>query len=359
MTKPSPTTAVPRMPCNTLRPGDSVDSSYLLASLEMRAKKNGDPYFFMTLADATGSVQGVMWENHADFVAGLIRAEDYIRVEGHTADYKGNLQLTVRRVEAIQEGQIDYSEFVAVSPRPREEMERELDGLIARVGNPECKRLLERFFTHARFRELFCTAPAAARIHQAYIGGLLEHTLNVMKNALQMAPQYEPVDYDLLITGGLLHDIGKIREFDWKRAITYSDEGRLLGHITIGASMVDSAIRQMQRDPASSFPEHYRLHILHLILSHHGKLEYGSPILPKSREALLLHYADYADAYLTSFANAVTEARHRGEPWTPYNKMFESYLYAGAGEPAEDGDRGMPPSAAEQEAGDSSSSETP
>jgi 3'-5' exoribonuclease len=321
---------IPRMPCRDLRPGDSVDSSYHLASLERRSKKNGEPFFSLVLGDATGSVNAVMWDNHALLETGAIQADQFVRVEAQAAEYRGNVQLTLRRIERLADAAVNFADFLPVSPRPRAEMERVLDELIGRVRQPDCRRLLDRFFGHARFRDLFCSAPAAVRIHQAYVGGLLEHTLNVMTNALRMAPQYEPVDYDVLVTGGLLHDVGKIREFDWKRAISYSDEGRLVGHIAIGASMVDSAIRTMQRETGVGFPEPLRLQILHLVLSHHGKLEYGSPTLPKTREALILHYADYADAYLSSFAGAVAEAQARGEPWTPYNKMFESYLYAGA-----------------------------
>lgn len=318
-----------RVRCIDLSPGDSVDAFFLLAGLEQRVKKNGEPYFFLTLRDSTGSVNAVMWDNHQPLVDGLIKSEDFVHAEGHTSEYNGGLQMTVRRIARVDDKDIDISEFVATSPRPREEMEKELDEYIAQVQQPDCRALLERLFGNERFREQFCTAPAAAQIHQAYVGGLLEHTLNVLRNALQLGQTYGPYDRDLLVTGGLLHDIGKIREYSWRRAITYTDEGRLVGHISIGASMVDGMIRLMQREK-SSFSEHYRQHILHLILSHHGKLEYGSPVLPKTREALLLHYADYTDAYLTSYIQSVAEARNRGENWTGFSRLFDSYLYAGA-----------------------------
>lgn len=318
----------PRTRVGDLRPGEGIESTYHLSTVEKRSKKNGEPFFFMTFQDSTGSVKGVMWDGHEALLDGSIRQDDFVWIEGHSADYKGELQITVRQIRPLDDTEVDFSEFLPVSPRPREEMEAQLDELIAQVKQADCRRLLDKFFGHDRFRESFCSAPAAVRIHQAYLGGLLEHTLNVIHNALALAVRYEPVDRDLLITGGLLHDIGKIREYDWSRSIVYTDEGRLVGHITIGATMVDAAVRVLQREK-EGFSEHYRQHVLHLLLSHHGKLEFGSPTVPKSREALLLHYADYADAYLTSYADSVDEARQRGESWTPYNRMFESYLFAG------------------------------
>ncbi len=150
----------------------------------------------------------------------------------------------------------------------------------------------------------------------------------MVHHAVHLIQLYKPYSHDLLVTAGLLHDVGKIREFEWRRTIRYSQEGQLLGHISIGANMVDSAIRSLQREP-EGFPAEFHHHILHLILSHHGKLEYGSPIVPKTKEALVLHYADYADAYLTSYQTLTAQASDSKTGWTNYQKRFESPLYAG------------------------------
>lgn len=324
-----------------IRPGDSVRETFLLAELQQRAKKNGDPFFFLTLRDASGTIQGVMWDNHDSLVAGTIGTDDFVEVEGHAAEYNGATQLTVKNVSRVDDATVDVSRFLPVSPRPVDEMEAELDALVESVTQPDCRRLLDRMFGHQKLRQLYCEAPAAARIHQAYRAGLLEHTLNVISNALKLGEKYQPFDRDLLVTAGLLHDLGKIREYDWRRSISYTDDGRLQGHIFMGASMVDSAIKELARTD-EGFSTHYHRHILHIILSHHGKLEYGSPVIPKTREAWLLHHGDYIDAYMAAFIEATDEAQGRGESWTAYNKLFQSYLYAGepvAGSPG----TGTPP----------------
>ncbi|MEQ8820419.1 MAG: HD domain-containing protein [Sumerlaeia bacterium] len=324
-------TSSPRIPCAELKEGQRIESTYLLAVCDQRQKKNGDPYFLMRLADASGSVAAVMWDRHDALREGRVKAEDIVFVDGQVAEFNGGLQVTVKFISRMNDEDVDVGEFLASSRRSRPEMEAELDALIESVTQPDCRRLLERFFQHKRLRELFCTAPAAARVHQAFLGGLLEHTLNVVTNALKLAERYQPYDRDLLITAGLLHDIGKVREYEWRRTISYTDDGRLLGHIFMGASMVEQAILKLD-----GFPELYRSHILHLILSHHGKMEFGSPVIPKTKEALILHYADYSDAFLTSFDESTAEARGRAETWTAYNRVFDTYLFAAApGHPAE------------------------
>lgn len=338
----------PRTPCAEIRPGDSVTTSFLLATLEQRAKKNGDPFFSMTLRDATGMLPGVMWENHDHLSAGKVRAEDFVRVEASAQEYNGAVQLTVRRIDKLDETSVNPADFLPVSPVAREELADQLDRWMAEVTpGSDCRRLLDFLFGHEKLRAMFLDAPAAARNHQAYIGGLAEHTFNVLRNALGLAEGYKPYDRDLLIAGTLIHDIGKVREFSWQRAITYSDEGRLVGHIPLGAMMVDNAIRQLQREGEEPFSERVRMHLLHLILSHHGKLEYGAPVVPKTREALILHYADYTDAYLTSYVDAADAAQARGERWTPYHRMFESYLFAGAPDENPPADPATTPSATE------------
>lgn len=317
-----------RTRCSDISPGEAVETVLLLASAEKRSKKNGDPFFSLSLSDATGTIQGVMWDNHAALLSESARVGDFVRVEGFAAEYNGALQLTVRRLDMVPDSEVELSEFLAVSPRPREEMEAELDAHIASVENRDCRRLLDRLLGHPRLRELYCTAPAAAKVHQAYISGLLDHTLAVVKTALFLGESYKPFDRDVLLTAGLLHDIGKIREYDWRRVISYTDEGRLLGHISIGAAMIDGAMRALAREEGGFSPTVHQ-HILHCVLAHHGKLEYGSPVVPKTKEALLLHYADYTDAYLASYCDAIEAAQKRGQGWTPYNKMFGAFLYSG------------------------------
>jgi 3'-5' exoribonuclease len=312
-----------------LAPGTSVEEVYLLASVEQRAKKNGDPFFMLQLSDATGTINGVMWDNHHNLVGGLARRDDFVRVTGDVGEFNNSPQMTVRSIARVEDNEVQIERFLPCSPRPRAEMEQELDAWIARVKQKDCARLLRLLFTNERLREAYCTAPAAVRIHQAYISGLLDHTLNVLRIADSVASLYEPINRDVLITGGLLHDIGKIRELDWRRTITYTTEGRLLGHISIGASMVDQWIGRLKKSE-EGFDDGIHMQIIHLILSHHGKLEYGSPVRPQTREAQVFHYADHCDAYMTVFKNETEKAAAKGEPWTNFNRIFDTYLYAGA-----------------------------
>lgn len=320
---------LPQVSVSTLKVGMAVDSVYVLKSSEQRTTKGGDPFFTLQFADATGTVNGVLWNAHDGLAGGQIQRDDYVRVSAQVGEFNNAPQLNVKKIARVEESAVDASKFLPVSPRPRAEMEAELDELIARVKDKDCARILAKMFGHPKIREAYCTAPAAARLHQAYLHGLLDHTLNVVKHALHLAPMYEPVNYDVLITGALLHDIGKVKELSWKRTIGYTDEGRLYGHITIGTNMVEAACRELAKEDAG-FDDNVRRHVVHLILSHHGKLEWGSPVTPKTREAMLLHFADYTDAYMIIATDEMRRAMAKGEQWTPFVKMFDSYLYAGA-----------------------------
>lgn len=320
----------PQVPLASLTPAAEVTSVYLLTSLERRVKKNGDPFFMMQFSDATGVLNGVIWDRTDALENGGIKCEDFVQVSGVVAEFNNSLQITVRKITRVEDTEVDLSVFLPVSPRPRAEMEAELDAWIAQVEDRDCRKLLDMLFQHKELRERYCTAPAAVRIHQPYIHGLLEHTLNVMKLAANMASMYEPIDRNLLITGTLIHDIGKIRELEWKRTLTYTTEGRLLGHISMGAAMISDLINVIRR--RDGFDPRKRDLIIHMILSHHGKLEWGSPVTPKTREALVLHYADHAEAYMSAFSQEVQKHIDRGDSWTSYSKLFDAYLYVGGSE---------------------------
>lgn len=315
-------------PITQLRPNSTFDSIYLVQKLEVKSKRTGEPFATLLFSDATGTLSAVQWDNLEPILSRKINVEDFVAVSGDLSLYNNSLQATVKRIEKMPDEKVDFSRFVPVTPRDRAELERALDARIAEVQNGDLRRLLEYLIgknnSPGNVRADYLAAPAAVRVHQAYLGGLLEHTLNVCTNALALADRYKPYDRDLLITGALLHDIGKIREYEWRRAISYSDEGRMLGHIPIGSLMINDALRAL-----APFDKRLGQHILHLILSHHGKREYGSPVLPKTREAILLHYGDYTDAYLATFCHDIDEARALGVAWTPYNKLFDTYLYAG------------------------------
>jgi 3'-5' exoribonuclease len=316
-------------PITSLAIGDELKGAvFLLSAVEERAKKNGDVYYSIQLSDRSGTLPAIMWDGHEAIVQGRARATDFVRVYGKVARYGEQMQATLTGIELVPDSEIDTSLYLPTSPRSRGEMEVELDAWIGRVTNPDCRRLLELMLRSAKLREAYCTAPAAVRIHQAYLHGLLEHTLNVLRIADHIAALYEPVNRDILITGGLLHDIGKVQELSWGRTISYTTKGRLCGHISLGAAMVDRAITALRK--VAPFDDRVENEVVHLILSHHGKLEYGSPVRPQTREAQIFHYADYTDAYMTVFADETRKAVQRGEEWTPFNRMFDSFLFAGS-----------------------------
>ncbi len=307
-----------------LEPGTPVKSVYLIQSLEKRQKRSGEMYVTLVLQDKSGTVQAVMWENAGKFLRGEIKAEDFVKISGDVGIYNNQLQLTLRSVEKLAEDKIEIEQFLSHSKRSVEEMHGELRKAVESVKTPHLKALLKSFFEDAEFLDAFSRAPSAMSMHQAYIGGLLEHTLAVLRVALAIGELYQPYDRDLLTTGVLLHDMGKIHEFAYRRAIRYTSVGRLLGHITIGFCLVEKKI-----DGIPDFPQETRIMLLHLLLSHHGHKEWGSPRRPKTIEALLLHYADYVDAYLSTYKETTEKARERGDLWTGWQRMFERFLFAG------------------------------
>ncbi len=315
------------IPIDQLRPTSQAESVYLVQELELKTKRNGDPFASLTLVDATGSIQAVMWDNLGAILNREVSVNDFAHVAGEISTFNNKLQLVLRKIAKVADEHVDFSRFVPVTPYDRAELERQFDARIAEVTNPDCRRLLDYLFGDGprSVRAEFLAAPAAVRVHQAYVGGLVEHTLAVVRNALLLARHYQPYDHDLLITGGLLHDLGKIREYEWTRVIRYTDEGRLVGHISIATGMLYLAFEEL-----APFDRLLQWHILHLLLSHHGKREYGSPVLPKTREAFLLHYGDYTDAYLSTYCAETDVARAKGEAWTPFNRLFDTYLYAGS-----------------------------
>jgi len=268
----SPQNQKKRTTISELIPGQKLASTFLLSQLEQRSKKNGDPFFMLQLSDATGDINGVMWDNHLSLQSGDISQDDFVKVSGDVGEYNDQLQFTVKRMERLDDDQVELKDFLPVSPVPRESLEERLEEWIGKVNDSECQMLLKAIFGHEAIRDHFCTAPAAVRIHQAYIHGLLEHTLNVMYLADKVADLYEPIDRDLLITATLIHDIGKIRELDWKRSFTYTTEGRLLGHISIGASMIDQIIRKIQGK--HGFDDLKRQQIVHIVFSN-GAQQHG------------------------------------------------------------------------------------
>lgn len=319
------------IPIKDLKPGTKVMVVYLLANVQIRPKKDGSSYVTMVLKDATGKMTGVMWDNFTSVSSGAIKENDYVEVGGEINVYNGQNQMRVHRITHVDDSEVDTTFFLPRSPRPAADMDREFRELVDGVKDPDYRRLLDAFFNNEAVWEKFRIAPSAVSMHQAYLGGLIDHTLCVTKNALKMADNYPAANRDLLVTGALLHDIGKIVEFSFDRKIAYTDAGRLLGHISIGNSMIEVHCHELR-----DFPVQKKIILQHMILSHHGLLEYGSPRCPATLEALILHHADLLDAQLSNFLEYTEHAGKTGTRWE-YNNMFERHMF-GAADIIDEGD---------------------
>ena len=329
-------------PCvSQLEPNQLVQGVFLVQQKEVRQKKTGEPYLSLVLSDRTGDLEAKMWDN-AQEAMGMFERDGFVRVKGMLQLFQNRLQLTIHRIQPVPESEIDIADYLPASKRDRNEMFAELRAWIASMTDPHLKALLETIFADEAVALAYRTAPAAKSVHHAWIGGLIEHVLSLCNLAKFTAAHYPDVDFDLLLTGVLLHDIGKIAELNYARSFGYSTEGQLIGHITLGIRMVEDAIRKVP-----GFPPALQDLVVHMILSHHGALEFGSPKLPMFLEAMLLHQLDNLDSKMECMRAHAEKDRQTAGVWTGYNAPLErSVLKKGrhlAGKPA------MPEAPAEAE----------
>ncbi len=298
---------------NELPANQPLTGTFLVSHKEVRQKKTGEPYLSMTLSDRTGDVDAKMWDNASEVLATFER-DDFVRVKGLLQVFQNRPQLTIHKLQQVADVEVDAADFFPVSRRDRDEMFRELQAFIAGITQPHLKALLESIFADQAVAAAFRTAPAAKTVHHNYLGGLIEHVLSMCQLARFAAAHYRDIDFDLLLAGVILHDIGKIHELTYARSFGYSTEGQLLGHIAIGLRMVDDKLRLIP-----DFPSRLRDLLLHMILSHHGELEFGSPKVPLFPEALLLHHLDNLDSKMESMRAQVERDRLVEGVWTGFN----------------------------------------
>jgi 3'-5' exoribonuclease len=309
---------------NSIKTGDVVDDIFVLSEKNLAQKKDGNNFLNISLADKTGITKGVVW-NNVDQITAKISAGDFVSVRGTATEYRGSLQLVIKNIEACSADAIDPSDFLPESRFNRDAMFERLLKLTETIETLYLKNLLEAFWNDDEFVSKFKRAPAAKKMHHAYIGGLIEHTLSMARLADKIAEhyQYVGIDRDLLITSAILHDIGKIREFDYKVKIDYSDEGRLLNHIVIGVQMIEEKLGSIK-----NFPDEQALLIKHMIVSHHGTRDFGSPEPPKTIEAVLLNYIDEIDSKVNGIREFI-DREDPGEKWTSFHRLLERFFYIG------------------------------
>ena len=304
----------------TLVPNEIVTAHFLVLTKEIRQKKTGEPYLTLHLADKTGEIEAKMWDNVAEVMDAFDR-DDFVKVKGLVQVYQNRSQFTVHRIRRVEDQEVEFSDFFPCSERDPEEMVAELHGTIAGIGNPHLRALLESVFQDTSIAARFKVAPAAKSIHHACRSGLIEHVLSLCKLGRTIGSHYKSVDLDLLLTGILLHDIGKIEELSYDRSFSYSSEGQLLGHIVIGLRIVAEKVAHIP-----DFPPKLRTLVEHMIISHHGELEFGSPKVPAFEEALLLHHLDNLDSKMEAMKQAIKRDNLVGSEFTGWVSSLERSL---------------------------------
>lgn len=301
-----------------LAEGERFSQIYFCKNKTVGTTKSGRSYYSLIIQDRTGQIDGKVW----DLNSGIdhFEAGDFIQVDGEVTSYNNALQMNIRRIRRAREGEYEPGDYFPVSPFDIETMYQELMNLAGKVKNEKMRQLIRSFFVDDKeFIAAFKKHSAAKSVHHGFIGGLLQHTLAVMKLCYYYCGQYPMLNRDLLLTAALFHDIGKLREISDFPANDYTDDGQLIGHIVIGCEMVSERMRQI---PA--FPERTAAELRHCILAHHGELEYGSPKKPALMEALALNFADNTDAKLETMAEALQNAN--GTEWQGFNRLLDSNI---------------------------------
>jgi 3'-5' exoribonuclease len=307
-----------------IKPGDKIASSFLVAEKNMAFSQKGSAYLNVRLKDKTGEIDGKVWDN-AMALDQVFKKGDIVYMEGRAQTYRNALQISIITVKPCAPQDVDPSDYLPVSKVDTTAMFQDILAYIDAISSEPIKKLLTAFFYDEKTADLFRRAPAAKGFHHIYLGGLLEHTLSVVRLLDHAAKHYPQLNRDLLIAGGILHDIGKIYEFSYDGLIAYSDEGRMIGHLVMGVEMIDKKIEAIP-----DFPVQLALELRHIILSHHGEFEFGSPKRPKTLEALVIHFMDDLDAKVNAFESFVAaDAANADSDWTTYNRFFERYLYKG------------------------------
>jgi len=310
-----------KSPCvGNLIPNEVATVQLLVLSKEIRQKKTGEPYLTLHLADRTGEIEAKMWDNVAE-VLDAFQRDDFVKVKGLVQIYQNRVQFTVHKLRRLDDHEVDLSDYFPCSDRDPEEMFRELRGIVAAFSDSNLRALLDAVFSDAELVRLYKMAPAAKSIHHAYRGGLLEHVLSLCTLSRLVGSHYPQIDVDLLTTGAILHDVGKLEELSYARSFGYSPDGQLLGHITLGLRLLNKTF-----DRLPDFPPRLRTLIEHMVLSHHGELEFGSPKTPMFAEALLLHHLDNLDSKMDAVRGAIKRDRQVEGEFTGWIAPLERVL---------------------------------
>ncbi len=304
-----------------LKEKDHVEAVFLVKTKNTPMSKNGKPYLALTLGDRSGAIDGRMWDNIDDII-NTFQLDDYVRVRGTVNVYQKRKQLVIGEISRIPKKDVNAADFLPASRFDSEVMFKNLLAIVKGMKNKHLRQLILDTLEDPEIKPKYLRCPAARTIHHAWISGLLEHTLSICKIMLFLATHYEGLDLDLLLVGAVFHDIGKIWELDFEGSVSYTDAGKLVGHLVMGSELIEKKATQIK-----GFPDELKNICKHLVLSHHGKYEYGSPKLPQLLEAVIVGYIDDLDSKIAALQTFLASEKSRGESWTGFNSVFERYFF--------------------------------
>src|SRR5712692_9533831 len=308
--------------------GDAIEEVYLVSDKQLRANRNGNLYLQLELRDRTGCISARMW-NASEHLFRTFDTGDFLQIKGKVQLFQGALQMILSHIDRVETEKVELADFLPHTEHDVNKLLDRLRSVLLRLGNPHLRALAECFLMDDEFLQSFCQVPAGVRNHHAYLGGLLEHVVTLLDAAERILPLYPELDRDLLLAGVFLHDIGKIRELSYGKAFAYTDEGQLVGHLVIGVEMLDEKAAKVPDLTGEPFPRELLLRLKHMILSHHGHLEHGSPKVPMTPEAMLLHCIDLTDTRMHQVQKELKEDRNNATPWTPYNTNLHRRIFKG------------------------------
>src|SRR6202167_2348782 len=290
-----------------------ITSNFVVVSKQIKPKKTGEPYLALTLGDRSGQLEAKMWDN-VEEVLNVFEQDDFLKIKGLVNKYKSRFQLTIHKLRKLGESEIEFADYLPKTSRNIDELWQTLTDFVASFQNLHLKSLVQAFMSDPEIAAAYRNAPAAKTLHHAYIGGLLDHVVSLFRSCDLVCRNYPQVNRDLLLAGVFLHDIGKIHELTYNRSFSYSTRGQLLGHMIIELEMLQAKLALMP-----DFPSELKILLEHLIISHHGEYEFGSPKLPMFPEALLLHYMDDLDSKMEAMRAHFERETDLESPWTSYN----------------------------------------
>ncbi|HEY3242462.1 MAG TPA: HD domain-containing protein [Phycisphaerae bacterium] len=318
---------MPRRYVREFQAGERVeDQVFLISSKDLRQTSNGALYIHVVLADRTGQILGRVWQA-TEAMYGTMPEGGFLRIKGRTESYKGNLQLIVEAIRPVDAATVDLADFLPRTEHDVEAMWERVKNILREIKDPAIRALIKQFVLDEKLSECFKNAPAATQMHHAYIGGLLEHTLGLLELAKLVVPHYPKLSMDLMLAGLFLHDIGKTAELCFDTSFKYTDQGQLVGHVVQAAIWIDQKAELAAKELGQPFPHEIKWSLQHIVLSHHGTYEFGSPRLPATPEAIAIHHLDNLDAKLHMYFREIANDPDAASSWTQYQRSLETKIY--------------------------------